>query len=152
MVSRTIFSVCLAKWYSCNLMMEGNHSWTQAAPPKTLLTPSHWWNDYSVPRLGRALKLVHDKTVFGTSGYKVREGGNNLVWVTKGDYKYTSWTQTTEQEALLTPRHSWNTFLEPRPAGRWNLFMIRQWSAQSRRKGKRSWHHANLGKRNCCSQ
>ncbi len=66
-------------------------------------------------RPGRALELVHDKTVFGTSGYKVREGGNKLLWVTIGDNTYTSWTQMTDQGALLTTRHSWNAFLEPRP-------------------------------------
>ncbi len=60
------------------------------------------------------MELVHDKTVFGTSGYKVREGGNKLFWVKIGDNKYTSWTQTTDEGTLLTPRHSWNTFSEPR--------------------------------------
>ncbi len=61
------------------------------------------------------MEFVNKKTVFGTSGYKVRDGGNKLFWVTIGDNKYTSWTQTTDQGALLTPRRSWNAFSEPRP-------------------------------------
>ncbi len=61
------------------------------------------------------MELVYDKAVFGTSGYKIREGGSKLFWVTLGDNKYTSWTQTTAQGELLTIRRSWNAFLEHCP-------------------------------------